>query len=135
MSVKHITQALLQQRGCPPEKMGAAMNIISSQSIAEEIDEVLKDIDTAIKAVSPEPFVQEMGYRPTDLGVALYIRIRTRDDQQLSWPEIWSCFVDRYPDQWAIQMFPPEEELIDNANVYHLFVLVDKPNGFGICGL
>lgn len=76
--------------------------------------------------------VQEMVERNTELGNVLYIRISTPNYQQLSWEHVWNVFKDRYPDQWAIQVFPPESELVNDTNIYHLFVLDHKPRGFNI---
>lgn len=79
-----------------------------------------------------QPFVQEMGHSSTVLGEALYIKVRTEDYRQLSWSELASVFNDRYPDRWALQAFPPKYQVLDEANVYHLFVLEDEPLGFNI---
>lgn len=84
---------------------------------------------TATKSV---PFVQEMGERNTSFGRVLYIKVRTEDYRELSWREIWDTFSDRYPDRWAVQMFPPACELMDQVNLYHLWVLEDAPSGVNI---
>lgn len=76
--------------------------------------------------------VQERGHRDTSLGQALYIRIFTPCYRQLSWSEVWSTFNDRYPGKFAVQIFPPEDELVDEQNIYHLFVLEDRPRGFSV---
>lgn len=68
--------------------------------------------------------IQEMEYRHgTPLGTVLYIRMRRRDYRPMDWDEIWENFQDTYPGQWAVQMFPPREELLNEENLYHLFVL------------
>lgn len=77
-------------------------------------------------------FVQEMGERETSLGWALYIKVRTEDYRQLTWSEVWEAFAARYPGRWAVQSFPPAGELVDEVNVYHLFVLEGEPRGFNI---
>ncbi len=76
--------------------------------------------------------VQEMEHRHTALGCALYIRIYTNDYRQLSWSEVWDTFADAYPGQWAVEAFPPADQLVDEANIYHLFVLEDAPVGLNI---
>lgn len=76
--------------------------------------------------------VQEMGYRQSCLGTVQYIRISTSNYRRLSWTEVWSAFSRSYPDQWAVQVFPPSYELVDEENVYHLFVLEDRPTGLSI---
>ena len=79
-----------------------------------------------------EPFIQEMEHRRTTLGEALYIRIYTNDYRQLAWSEVWQTFSASYPNQWAVQMFPPKSELVDEVNVYHLFVLESEPRNLSI---
>jgi len=76
--------------------------------------------------------VQEMGYRSTSFGTVLYIRIYTHDYRQLSWTEVWGKFASSYPGQWAAQFFPPADEVIDEQNIYHLFVLEQVPRGVNI---
>lgn len=76
--------------------------------------------------------VQEMGTRSTSLGEARYIRIYTNQYRALSWTEIWETFIEAYPGQWAIQSFPPEDRVVDEQNIYHLFVLTEPPRGFDI---
>lgn len=80
----------------------------------------------------PQPSCQEMGQRSTSFGVVEYIRIYTDNYRQLSWPEVWEAFASRYPDRWAVQMFPPRSELIDEQNIYHLFILPETPIGVNI---
>lgn len=76
--------------------------------------------------------VQTMGHRSTSLGHVKYIRIYTNEYRKLSWSEIWATFADSYPDQWAVEIFPPADRLVDEQNIYHLFVLESEPIGFNI---
>lgn len=87
------------------------------------------DVDAEILRLAA---VQEMEYRRTSLGEVLYIRIGRHDDRPMSWPEVAAVFNDRYPGQWAVQFFPPAEEILDEANLYHLFVLDGEPAGVNI---
>lgn len=80
----------------------------------------------------PGGHVQTMGERFTSFGVATYLRVYRDDDQPMSWREIWETFSSVYPDRWAIEVFPPADELIDEANVYHLFMLEEEPTGMNI---
>jgi hypothetical protein len=41
----------------------------------------------------------------------------------MTWTEVWEVFQDRYPNRWAIQVFPPKDRLVDEENIYHLYVL------------
>lgn len=74
------------------------------------------------------PQVQEMEWRyEARWGFALYIRIYTPCYRQLSWTEVWETFSDRYPGRWAVQVFPPADQLVDEENIYHLFVFDSLP--------
>lgn len=87
------------------------------------------------KKTNTDPaFVQEMGHRYTSIGSVLYIKIRIRGNRCLSWAEVWRTFESAYPDQWAIQFFPPKDQLVDEVNIYHLFVLDEAPIGVNING-
>ena len=79
-----------------------------------------------------DAFVQEMGHVQTDLGVALYIRIRREGYGKLSWREAWEVFRRSYPGQWAVQFFPPEGDLVDDEDIFHLYVLDFVPSGVNI---
>jgi hypothetical protein len=77
-------------------------------------------------------FVQEMGWVQTDLGHLLYIRIRREGYGQLSWREAWEAFRRNYPGQWAVQFFPPADDLVDDEDIFHLYVLDFVPVGVNI---
>jgi hypothetical protein len=79
-----------------------------------------------------DAYIQECGYRETSFGLCLYIKIRRFDERPMSWTQVWQTFNDSYPGQWAFEMFPPECELVDEANIYHLFVLRQEPDGVNI---
>ena len=70
------------------------------------------------------PLVQtlEHFYTPP-FGHVTYLKVYTSDYQPLSWTEIWQAIHDIYPNRWAIQLFPPAQDLIDDAAVYHLWLL------------
>lgn len=76
--------------------------------------------------------VTERGSRDTCLGPALQLKVFTREYRCLSWREVWEAFAERYPDRWAVQVFPPESRLVDAKNVYHLFVLEQQPAGMDL---
>jgi hypothetical protein len=78
------------------------------------------------------PFSQVMGMRQTSFGWALYVKFRTEDYRPLAWSDVWAAFAALYPGRWAVQFFPPAEELVDEANIYHLYVLEDAPVGVSI---
>lgn len=80
----------------------------------------------------PTATIQEMGARHTSFGYVDYIRIWRHDQKPMAWPEIWTAFTERYPDRWAVQMFPPAADLVDEVNMYHLFILGDAPFGVNI---
>jgi hypothetical protein len=77
-------------------------------------------------------FVQEMGPVMTDLGSLLYIRIRREGYGPLSWRQAWEVFRERYPGRWAVQFFPPAGDLVDDEDIFHLYVLDFVPAGVNI---
>jgi len=79
-----------------------------------------------------QPHIQEREYRETSLGQALYIRIFTDNYRQLSWSEVWAVFSQRYPGRWACQFFPPADCVLDEENIYHLFVLEEDPRNVDV---
>jgi len=90
------------------------------------------EFDTRLESRPSDTTIQEKGHRSTSFGDALYIRIFTPCYRQLSWTEVWATFADSYPGKWAIQCFPPEDEVVDEQNIYHLFVLEQAPRGVSI---
>jgi len=70
--------------------------------------------------------------RSSCLGEVLYIKICARGYRRLAWREVWECFAAAYPGKWAVQCFPPTDELIDGKAVYHLFVCDVEPWGLNI---
>ena len=76
--------------------------------------------------------ITERGYRDSALGRVLQIKVFADGYRLLSWREVWEAFVERYPGRWAVQCFPPRDELVDGKNVYHLFVCDAPPEGLNI---
>jgi hypothetical protein len=70
------------------------------------------------------PLVQTMEtFHVPAWGNVTYLRIYTPDYQQLSWLEVWRAFSDIYPNRWALELYPPAGDLINDAHVYHLWLL------------
>jgi len=76
--------------------------------------------------------ITERGYRDTCLGRVLQLKVFSDDYHPLYWTEIWQEFVRRYPNRWAVQWFPPAEQVVDSKAVYHLFVCENCPDGFNL---
>jgi len=76
--------------------------------------------------------ITERGYRETCIGRVLQIKVFSPEYRQLSWSEVWDTFSARYPGRWAVQCFPPADELVDGKAVYHLFVCDVSPAGLNI---
>jgi len=76
--------------------------------------------------------IREMGTRDTPLGEVLYIKMHAEGFPKLSWSECWEAFSQAYPGKWAVQMFPPADQLVDGKCMYHLFVLDGEPEGLNI---
>ena len=76
----------------------------------------------------PRPEVRQRKFTPP----ALIYTPFDATSREMSWREIWDVFADRYPGQWAAQMFPSASELVDEADVYHLLVLAEDRVGVTI---
>lgn len=70
--------------------------------------------------------------RVTGLGLVTQIKIFAPGYRPLGWREVWEKFAECYPGQWAVQCFPPADQLVDGKSVYHLFVCDDVPAGLNI---
>ncbi len=76
--------------------------------------------------------ILECDRRPTAFGEAMYVRIHRDDMAVMGFRELWDLFDRQYPGKWALQVFPPREHLLDQANKYHLFVYDVKPEGLSL---
>jgi hypothetical protein len=76
--------------------------------------------------------ITERNRLTTALGDALLIKVFEPGYRALGWREVWDAFSARYPDKWAVQVFPPADQLVDGKSVYHLFVLDKPPAGLNI---
>ena len=76
--------------------------------------------------------IREIEERGTAFGPATYIKVHAPGYRPLGWSEVWEAFVSAYPDRWAVQAFPPRDQLVDGKAVYHLFVLDHEPEGLNI---
>lgn len=79
-----------------------------------------------LRKIAVKSYIQEVEYRNSSWGYFLYIRIQRYDNKSMGWEEIHSRFAEAYPGKWAIQVFPPDSHLVNDANMYHLFVLEDS---------
>lgn len=76
--------------------------------------------------------ITERGHRDSCLGRVLQIKIFEPGYRALSWREVWEAFAAAYPGKWAVQVFPPADELVDGKCVYHLFVCEAPLEGLNI---
>ena len=76
--------------------------------------------------------ITERGMRDSVLGPVLQIKVCTRAYRPLLWREVWDAFSAAYPGRWAVQVFPPADQLVDSKAVYHLFVCDGAPAGLNI---
>lgn len=67
-----------------------------------------------------------------ELGWVTRIHVVRHDGEPMYWDEIHFVFSQAYPGMWAMQMFPSCDQVIDNVNKYHLFVLATEPQGLNI---
>lgn len=93
-----------------------------------------------VTSLTVTSWIQEVERRGSPLGPVLYIRIGRYDEKPMPWEEVYERFAEAYPDRWAVQAFPPKSQLVDEVNLYHLFVLeegaalpmqlrIDRPPG------
>jgi len=69
-------------------------------------------------------FVQTVEtFRTPPWGKITHLKIYTPDYKRLSWQQVWQAFAAVYPDRWAIELYPPAAELVNDAHVYHLWLL------------
>lgn len=80
----------------------------------------------------PEITITERGYRDSCLGRVLQLKIFEPGYRPLFWSEVWEAFTAKYPGKWAVQCFPPTEELVDGKAVYHLWVCDEPPRGLNL---
>lgn len=76
--------------------------------------------------------IREGNFRDTPLGEALHIKMHAEGYPPLSWKDCWEAFSEAYPGRWAVQVFPPADQLVDGKCMYHLFVLDEEPEGLNI---
>ena len=70
--------------------------------------------------------------RATSLGLVRQIKIFAPGHRPLSWREVWERFAAEYPGKWAVQVFPPTDQLVDGKAVYHLWVCEEPPVGLNL---
>ena len=70
--------------------------------------------------------------RDTSLGPARRIRMWAQGYETMTWREIWEAFTKLYPGKWAVQVYPPTDQLVDGRAIYHLFVCEQDPQGLNI---
>jgi len=59
-------------------------------------------------------------------GEVTRLKVYTSDYQQLSWLQVWQAVAEIYPDQWAIELYPPVSELVNDDHVYHLWLMSEQ---------
>jgi hypothetical protein len=73
------------------------------------------------------PLVQTLDVIPLlPWGEVARLKVYTSDYRRLSWLQVWQAFQGAYPNRWALELYPPAEELVDEAHVYHLWLLPEE---------
>lgn len=80
----------------------------------------------------PEILITDRDVRESCLGTVRLLKVFAPGYPNLTWHEVWEAFTEAYPGQWAVQVFPPQEQLVDSKAVYHLFVLDQEPVGLNL---
>jgi hypothetical protein len=60
------------------------------------------------------------------LGQVTRLKVYTPDYRRLTWLEVWQALHNVYPDRWALELYPPAEALVNDAHVYHLWLLPEE---------
>ena len=68
-----------------------------------------------------------MGTRMTPLGLVRHLRVFTYDYRRLYWSEISDAVHAVYPERWCLEWFPALGSVVDEENIYHLWML---PHGW-----
>lgn len=56
-------------------------------------------------------------------GTVTHLKVYTPEYKRLNWMQVWQAFTDVYPGRWAVELYPPAEELVNDTHVYHLWLL------------
>lgn len=82
------------------------------------------------------PLVQTLDGIPlSPWGEVTRLKVYTSDYRRLSWLQVWQAFQGAYPGRWALELYPPAAELVDEAHVYHLWLLPEgwrPPKGMNL---
>ena len=82
--------------------------------------------------MASEITITERNYRESVLGRVLQLKVFAPGYRRLYWTEVWEAFTAAYPGKWAVQVFPPADQLVDGKNVYILWVCDKAPEGLSI---
>lgn len=82
------------------------------------------------------PLVQTLEVIPLPpWGEVTRLKVYTSDYRRLSWLQVWQAFQGAYPGRWALELYPPAEDLVDDAHIYHLWLLPEgwlPPEGMNL---
>lgn len=67
--------------------------------------------------------LQHCGPVATPHGQLEYLKIRRHDSKPMGWREVYDRLRLSYPNRWSIMFFPPERRCIDQANIYHVYLM------------
>lgn len=76
--------------------------------------------------------VTSRGERESSMGLVEQLKVHSDDYRNLSWREVRDAFAAARPGRWAVQLFPPDGQVLDAKPVYHLFVLPAEPVGLNL---
>lgn len=62
-------------------------------------------------------------FHTPEWGTVTHLKVYTPDYKRLNWVQVWQAFTDVYPGRWAIELYPPADDLVNDAHVYHLWLL------------
>lgn len=73
------------------------------------------------------PLVQTLETCPVaPWGWMTHLKVYTPGYRRLAWLEVWQALQSAYPGRWALELYPPAEALVNDAHVYHLWLLPEE---------
>jgi hypothetical protein len=125
------------RRGRPLKKAQAGIwgKWIDRSHIIEEKNHAVREITRAF-VLSTNKYTVQISYEPTEIGIVTHLWIRRHDGEtEIPWRDKQRIKREVIGDRTAIEVFPRECDLVDQADMYHLYVLpegVALPFGLSI---
>lgn len=102
-------------------------------SVGAKVHGWLREMNEAYRATDGRYAVLVRTLETGQLGSVKHAAIRNAESTEISWSEKQRIKNELFGEEkQAIEFFPKQSELIDEANMYHIWVFVEKELTFGI---